>query len=384
MDKSITMKKILIVCDSSRSLIDFRGNLIEKMLKNYEVHIFTPKIENEKIKLHLTQIGALYYETKLNGGTVSIFDDLKYIFQLYKYIKRLKPDVFFPYAIKPVIYGTFLARILKIKKIVPMLTGLGYNFTEVKSGRNIVVIITRTLLKWSISPHANLSVIFQNKDDVLTLSSLGIINKKHSVAVVNGSGVDLAYYENSIPDIKNITFLMIARLINAKGIKEYFDAAEIVKTKYPEVVFNLIGSYDSNIDAISKQLYHQIQLGQTINYLGAFEDVRIGIKNASVIVLPSYREGVPRSVLEGMAMGRPIITSNAIGCKETICMDPGKTNGFLVPVKDSTILATKMEHFIINKNDILIYGARGRAYASEKFDVNIINNDLFKIMQLDS
>ncbi|MGM9475681.1 glycosyltransferase family 4 protein [Pedobacter sp. GSP4] len=380
---NIIKKKIFIVCDSSRSLLDFRGRLIEKMQQYNQVYVFTPKIEQESVRSRLKELGVITYESELNGSNVSILSDLKFIFSLYKLIRKIKPDIFFPYTFKPVIYGSFLAKICKVKLIAPMLTGLGYNFTNNSTSNKLIVKITRLLLKLSLKPNPRLNIIFQNKDDSERLIELKILSKKHQVYVVNGSGVDLTHYNYTKPATSPITFLMVSRLINAKGIKEYYDAAKLIRARFPQTVFKLIGPYDSNIDAIHPDLYSEIAKGDVIHYIGQVDDVRPDIENASVMVLPSYYgEGVPRCMLEGMAMGRALITSDSVGCRETVNPDPERANGFLIPVKDAKALANKMEHFINNSDDIISFGNQGHAFARSKFDVNLVNTELFKIMQL--
>jgi len=380
--KTIPPKKILIVCDSSKTLLEFRGRLIEKMQEDNQVFIFTPEITQESVRNRLQQLGVIVHENKLNGSNVSILSDFKFIFSLYQVIKSVKPDVFFPYTLKPVVYGTLLAKFCKIKCIVPMLTGLGYNFTDGNRSNKIVVSITKLLLKFSLRSNPNLNIIFHNKDDAQKLMDLNVISLKHKIHIVNGSGVDLSHYTYAKPDINKVTFLMISRLINAKGINEYFEAARIIKSKYPQAEFKLIGDYDKNIDSISKELFQKITSGKPIQYLGHVVDVRSVIANSSVVVLPSYREGVPRSILESMAMGRAVITCDSAGCKETVNQESGKENGFLIPVKDPSALASKMEYFMLNKEEIVNYGIAGLNFAKEKFDVNLVNNDMLKIMNI--
>lgn len=374
-------RKILIACDSPRSLLDFRGKLIEELIVKHEVSIFTPEIDQQEIRNKLDQMNVKIYESKLNTSNVSILADLKYIIQLNKLIKATKPDIFFPYAFKPVIYGSLVANFRKVNCITPMLTGLGYNFLNVSSKRTLVQNITRVLLKLSLKANGRMRIIFQNHDDYNTLLKTNTITRKNRAYIVNGSGVDLNHYDYSKPDLKKIRFLMIARLINAKGINEYYEAAKIIKKKHPAVSFDLIGPYDDNIDAITIDLFNKIKSDGIINYIGLTTDVRPYIYNSSVVVLPSYYgEGVPRCILEGMAMGRAIITSNSVGCKETINPDLKKTNGFLVPIKNVRELISKMEYYILHPDDIVRFGANGRYYAEEKFDVNKVNQQMLKIL----
>lgn len=381
----ISKRKILIVCDASKTLLAFRGKLIERMQEKNQVYVFTPEISDDLTRDRLNHMGVIVKENKLNSSNVSVFSDLKYIVSMYKVIKDIKPDIFFPYALKPVIYGTLLAKMCRVKLITPMLTGLGYNFSDSEVGNEIVAKTTRLLLKFSLKSSPRLHVIFQNKDDAQKLLDLHIISPNHNFFVVNGSGVDLSYYNYTEPNTDSVIFLMISRLINAKGINEYFEAAKIIKEKYPNTVFRIIGDYDKNIDSISIDLYNKIQSGDIIEYLGHVKDVRPIISSSSVVVLPSYyREGVPRALLESMAMGRAVITCDSAGCRETVNIKNGQPNGFLVPIKDHITLASKMEYFILNRDKIINYGKAGLAYAKEKFDVNLINNDMLRIMKLEN
>lgn len=378
---SKTGQKILIACDSSKSLVDFRGKLIEEMVKRHQVFVFTPRIALQTERDLLNSLKVKVYETGFTGSNVSILEDLVYIMKLFVVMRKVKPDVFFPYTFKPVIYGTLLAKLCGIEVITPMLSGLGYNFSE-KSLGTFVSTVTRLLLRFSLSHNRRLKIILQNQDDCDTLFFHDVLTYEHQVFVVNGSGVDLDHYTPSNPELINISFLMIARLINAKGIAEYYDAAKFIKSHYPFIEFKLIGSYDANIDSISPDLFAKIKSGNPICYMGQVNDVRAVIKDSSVVVLPSYYgEGIPRCLLEGMAMGRAIITSNSVGCKETV--EEGlAANGFLVPVKNASALISKMFYYVNNRKAILLHGQNGLALAGKKFDVRIVNSQMLKIMQL--
>jgi len=379
------MEKVLIACDSSHTLLGFRGKLIEELVKCNQVHVFTPKILQKSVADTLKKLNVVVHENDLKGSNVSVLSDLKYIASLYKLIKTVKPDIFFPYTFKPIIYGTLISKLCRVKRITPMLTGLGYNFTDSQTKKNLVSKITKMLLKFSLAANKRVDIIFQNPDDCKKLLVEKIINLKHKVHVVNGSGVDLTDYVYSEPETAHISFLMISRLINAKGIKEFYEAAKLVKQNFPDAKFKLIGSYDDNIDAIGEELYQKIKLGDIIEYMGEVNDVKTYIKESSVVVLPSYYgEGVPRCLLEGMAMGRPIITCNSTGCRETVTDLPGGKNGFLIPVKDISALANSMKYYLSNTMDIILNGRNGRVLAQQKFDVNLVNAQMLKIMQVAS
>lgn len=374
-------KKILIACDSSKSLIDFRGKLIEEMVKHHVVHVFTPQITQNYIRQKLTSLNVIIHENRLKGSKVSVLSDLGYIFQLTRLMRKVKPDIFFPYTFKPVIYGTLIAKLCRVKKITPMLTGLGYTFSE-KKGSDLTGMLTRRLLKFSLRKRTGLRLILQNKDDYLTLRKNKIINHGQRVYIVNGSGVDMEYYGYTPPSVRQISFIMIARLINAKGIHEYYEAARNVLLKYPDVEFKLIGSYDDNIDAISEDLFAKIKSGRIIRYLGEVNDVRPFIKESAVVVLPSYYgEGIPRCLLESMASGRAIITSDSVGCRETVEMEH-EVNGFLVQVKNVPELASKMEFYLEHPLSVITHGLNSLALAQRKFDVHHVNAQMLKIMQL--
>lgn len=374
-------KVILISCDSPRSLLDFRGKLMEALVLHHEVNIFTPLITQLPIRHRLNAMGIQIHENSLQPSTVSIRSDLKYIADLFRLIRRLKPDVFFPYTFKPVIYGTLVARLCRVTNITPMLTGLGYNFSDHTARITTLQRITRLLLRMALRPGKNLQIIFQNKDDCEKLLQLNIISLKNKVHIVNGSGVDMEHYSYSVPNLLRLNFLMMARLINAKGIREYYEAARVIKEKYPEVSFTLIGAYETNVDTIPETLYQHIIADGIVDYVGLVDDVRTYIKDSSVVVLPSYYgEGIPRCLLEAMAIGRPIITCNSVGCKETVNRQLKKANGFLVPVKDVDQLVAKMEYYIHHQTDITRFGLNGRKYAQDKFDVNKINRLMVNVL----
>ena len=372
-------KKILISCSAPGSLIQFRGKLIEELLKNHIVFVFTPEITNEVMRLKLIQMGVIIYENNLQRNNISIASDLKYIIALGKVIRKIKPDVFFSYTFKPLIFGSIVASLFRVKTKVAMLTGLGYNFAD--EAKSLSKLITQRLLRFSLKFNSGLKVVFQNVDDYNELLQRNIISKQTKTYIVNGSGVDLDFYKYSKPDIEEIKFLLIARLIKAKGVEEFHEAAKIIHRKYPLVKFSIVGPFNDNqIDSINFDLYHEIVNSDFIDYTGWVEDVRPFIEKTSVVVLPSYREGTPRSVLEGMAMGRAIITTDTAGCRQTINNDPNLMNGYLVPVKSITELVSKMESLILNPADIVQFGINSRTFVEQKFDVHQVNKEMLRIL----
>lgn len=331
------------------------------------------------MRKRLTQLGVIIFENKLKRNNISITSDLKYITALSKVIRKIKPDVFFAYTFKPLIFGSIVASLFKVKNKVAMLTGLGYNFAD--TSKSIPKLITQKLLRFSLKFNRDLKIVFQNEDDYNELLNRNIIDKGSKTYIVNGSGVDLDFYKYSKPDIDSIRFLLIARLIKAKGVEEFYEASKIVHQKYPLIRFSIVGAFNDNqIDSIDTDLYKEIVKSEFIDYTGWVDDVRPFIEKASIVVLPSYREGTPRSVLEAMAMGRAIITTDTAGCRQTINPDSAHINGYLVPVKNVSELAFRMETFIANPGVALQFGINSRTFVEQKFDVHQVNKDMLGIL----
>ena len=219
-----------------------------------------------------------------------------------------------------------------------------------------------------------------NTDDLDLFTKLGILPDSQKTVLINGSGVNIEHYAYTKPKNGKMVFLIIARLLWDKGIGEFVSAARLLKKKYPEVSFHIVGPYDNNPSAIKRNDILKWQDEGLIEYMGSTEDVRPYIAECSVYVLPSYREGTPRSVLEAMSMGRPIITTDAPGCRETVI---DGINGFLVPVRDSERLSNAMEKFLQNPSLITEMGAKSREIAEARYDVNKVNHSIMQAMGLE-
>ena len=221
---------------------------------------------------------------------------------------------------------------------------------------------------------------FQNPDDESLFRKLNILSAHANTCVVNGSGVDVSQFnvahfiESAAP-----RFLLIARLLGDKGVREYVQAAKQVKQHYPDTQFDLVGWIDTNPNAITQAELDQWVAAGVLNFLGRLNDVRPAIRDCSVYVLPSYREGTPRTVLEAMAMGRAVITTDAPGCRETVV---DGDNGFLVPIKDADALAQAMLRFIEKPDLSIQMGQRSRIIAEDKYDVHKVNEKMLKRMEL--
>jgi glycosyltransferase involved in cell wall biosynthesis len=271
-----------------------------------------------------------------------------------------------------VIYGVLAARIAGVTNRIALVTGLGYAFTSDSKGmRRIIQFVIRLLYKFALANATR--VVFQNPDDRALFVQLGLVDAAKT-ALVNGSGVHLDRFpQQDITRRDECNFLLIARLLRDKGIYEYVDAARRIKARYPRAAFHLVGWNDSNPSAIREaDLKTWVDEG-LIHFHGRLDDVRPVLAASHVYVLPSYREGTPRTVLEAMATGRAIITTNAPGCRETVI---DGENGFLVPVKDAEALAAAMEKFLENPELVTRMGQRSREIAEQKYDVRKVNEEM--------
>ena len=296
-------------------------------------------------------------------------------FLLLKLIKEVRSAYVLTYTIKPVIYGSIAAWVLGVPQRYALVTGLGYAFTgDAKGLRRVLRYIVQRLYRLALSRTGK--VFFQNPDDETLFREKKILSPAIPSCIVNGSGVDISKY-SVCPLPEQPVFLMIARLLGDKGVREYAQAAVVVKRVYPEARFLLVGWIDNNPDAITEQELDKWISEGAVEFLGKLSDVRIAIQHSSVYVLPSYREGTPRTVLEAMAMGRAVITTNAPGCRETVI---NGDNGYLVPVRDVQALAAAMVTAIESPDDRARMGGRSRAIAEEKYDVHKVNEVMLQEM----
>jgi glycosyltransferase involved in cell wall biosynthesis len=291
-------------------------------------------------------------------------------------MRRIRPSHVLGYTIKPVLYGSLAAWLAGVPRRSALITGLGYAFQGQANERGGL----RVLVQWlyGLALRRTHKVFFQNPDDQTLFRSLGLLLPGTPSCVVNGSGVDVeAFAVAPVPAAPH--FLLIARLLGDKGVREYAQAAQRTRALYPQVRFSLVGWLDENPDAIAQtELSAWVQAG-TMNFLGRLSDVRPAIESCSVYVLPSYREGTPRTVLEAMAMGRAVITTDAPGCRETVV---DGDNGFLVPVQSVDALAEAMARFITDPTLVARMGQRGRQLAEEKYDVHKVNAVMLQEMGL--
>jgi glycosyltransferase involved in cell wall biosynthesis len=314
----------------------------------------------------------------LSRTSLNIFQDIKSIIELFRIIKNSKPNIVISYTAKPVIYSGLVLRFFPNISFYPLMTGLGYAFTEINTiKQKIFKYLIVSLYKEGLK--SSTIIIFQNKDDQYLFYKLKIIKRKFISQIVNGSGVDLNDYPISNLPTKSV-FLMISRLLIDKGVREYVEAAKIVRSRFPNVIFQLAGYLDENPSSITaRELQSWINQGD-IQYLGELKSVQPILKNCKFYVLPSYREGTPRSILEALSTGRPIITTDVPGCRETVVHEK---NGLLVPVKNSLALANAMIRLIEDKQENIERMAQeSYLIAKNKYEINKVNQSILKIMNL--
>ena len=370
------MAKIIVIGSFAGSLINFRGHLLKEMVKRgHEVLTCAPDASPD-IRGKLKAIGVAYRDIPIDRTGLNPARDVYTIFKLISLFREVRPDIVLGYTIKPVIYGSLAGRMAGVPNIFSMITGLGYAFSDGGLKEQLVAAVVRFLYRLAIS--GNKRVFFQNPDDRDFFIKSGLLRDFEQIALINGSGVDVDFFQSaSLPE--RVSFLLIARLIKDKGILEYVKAARVLKAKYPQTRFRLVGWIDEGPQGISSaDLEFWVKEG-AIEYLGRLDDVRPAIADASVYVLPSYHEGTPRTVLEAMSMGRPIITTDAPGCRETV--QEGR-NGFLVPVRNAETLAERMERFIEHPELIARMGEESRRIAVEKYDVHKVNAVIMDVMGL--
>jgi glycosyltransferase involved in cell wall biosynthesis len=370
--------KIVVVSHHTKSLLNFRGQMLSEFVKaGHDVTVCAPENNPEFIE-KFSQMGIAFITFPLARNGMNPLKDLYALLFLVRTLVQIKPDYVFSASMKPVIYGSLAARVAGVPRIYSLISGSGYAFMKTTLKNRLITVVVTSLYRLSLPK--NRTVFFQNPDDLAQFIDLKLAREDQTV-LVNGSGVDLQYYKLA-PIVKNgPVFLLICRLIKDKGVVDYVDAARILKQHYPEATFNLLGPFDSNnTSALSKPQIEKWHQEGLINYCGETSDVRPFISASSVYVLPSYyREGTPRSALEAMAMGRPIITTDAPGCRETVM--EGK-NGFLVPIKDPRALAEAMKRFIVEPDLITRMGEASRNYAVEKFDADKVNARIVTVMGL--
>lgn len=357
--------KILLVANKDITLYLFRKEFIEELVKlKHDVYILCP--EGDKLEYFINLgVNVMYYPLDRRGK--NIFREIKVIRNLYKYIRKIKPDYVFTYTIKPNIYVGLISRILKFR-FIPTITGLGSSIIKKSIIRRIIIAL------YKISFKKCYVAVFQNLSN-LDWFKMNINNEMNSI-LVNGSGVNLErYYYVDILDNTKTIFLFLGRIMKEKGVEEFFEAAKFLKEKYKESIeFRMAGFYEDNYESKVKLLDEK----GIIKYLGFIDDSKLEIINCTALVLPSYHEGLSNVLLEAQSIGRPVIATNIPGCYETFI---DNYSGYLVNVCDVNDLIEKLEkyHLLPMKNKIIM-SLNSRSNVEKKFDRRNIVKDYLNLI----
>ena len=371
------MKTIAIISSQAFSLINFRGTLIKALHnRNVRIYALAPDYSHES-REHVTTLGATPVDFQLTRTGLNPLLDLRDFCRLIFILRRLQPDITLTYFIKPVIFGTLAAWIVKVPRRVAMIEGLGYVFTASGGEPSWARKILRTAVSWlyRVALSTAHSVVFLNRDDIAEFVQAGLV-VENKVYLLGGIGVDLDLWRIAPVSTVTTTFIMTARLLREKGVLEYAASARQVKALHPETRFILLGGLDPNPGSLT-QLEVQVWADEGLLEWPGHVDVGPWLAQASVFVLPSYREGVPRSTQEAMAMGRAVITTDVPGCRETVI---DGVNGYLVAARDVNGLAEAMLAFVENPSRAEIMGRESRVMAEKKFDVHKVNAQLLRIL----
>jgi glycosyltransferase involved in cell wall biosynthesis len=317
-------------------------------------------------------------DVPLGRTSINPVADLRSLAHLARLMRAERPGTVLAYTAKAVIFGLLAAAIAKVPRRYALITGLGYGFTGEAVGKRRLAQSAMKLLYRAALKRAD-KLFFQNGDDAALFRELKLVPPDVPVVVVNGSGIDVDRFRPQPFPEDQTRFLLIARLLSAKGIREYAAAAQAIRTRRADAEFHLVGGLDSNPDALARQEVARWHDQGILTWHGEVGDVRPHIAASHVYVLPSYREGTPRSVLEAMAMGRPIITTDAPGCRETVVQGD---NGLLVPPRSVEPLAEAMEWFLDHPDRIAPMGRRSREIAQAKYDVRQVNAHMLREMEL--
>ena len=365
-------RKIVVVHNTMYYLYLHYKELIRQFMDDgYEVICIAPL---DEYATKLSDMGIECRNIDFDRNSLNPIKELLLFLRLTWMLRSIKPDIVFNFSIKPAIYSSIASGLVGVEHIYSMITGLGYVFTGNGMAKRALRFVVSKIYKLGLG--MNTRIFFQNPDDREYFEKGGIVARTKGV-VLNGTGIDTSYFSPTEKSPERISFLMIARLLKDKGVEEYLQAAEVLKNSYKDVTIRLLGPFDENPAAISiTKLRHYIESG-AIEYLGEKEDVRPYIREASVFVLPSYREGLPRATLEAMAMAKPVITTDVPGCRETV--EDG-INGYIVPSASSGSLVQAMVKFIEDSRKIEGMGKASRRIAVDRFDVKKVNRVIQKIL----
>tara|TARA_B110000003_G_C16652552_1_gene534830 strand:+ start:2286 stop:3410 length:1125 start_codon:yes stop_codon:yes gene_type:complete len=372
--------KVCFVTRDCNFFITHRLDLAKKLSKRFKIFLIASNQQSFSKDIEIIQrCGIEVYHIPIRSSTYKIFGLINYILCLKKQLKELKPDFVFYVTLEISFIGALINNFINIKKSFFLITGLGPFFYRKKIKYQIIRYLQKCgflLLRFK----KNYLFIFQNDDDSNEFIEAGITKEKYST-VIRGNGIDLKKFPYSIRKIsKKVTFLFASRLVYSKGINEFLFAASFLKKIYPSSRFIVVGKYDSSDpDSINLNDFSSLKNNQSIEYSGTIPHDQMPkcFENASVFVMPSYSEGLPKVALEAASTGLPLLMTNTRGCKD--CIEPN-VNGLLVNLRDPHDLADKMKIFIENTELINNYGANSAEIIKKKFSLELISKEYLKLL----
>jgi glycosyltransferase involved in cell wall biosynthesis len=372
--------RVVVIASLTWSLVCFRLDLLKAMVAaGHKVTALAPDDDPGAIAT-LERIGVNFERIPMARTGTNPLADVRTLLVLYRRMRRLAPDVMLAYTMKPIIYGGLAARIAGIRQRFAMFTGFGFLFGEGLPSFRTTMIRRLSIKLYRVSLVGTAAAFAYNDEDAVEIRRHAMISPQTPLVMVAGSGVDLERFTSSEPQSRPPVFLLVARLLREKGIAEFAAAARLLKREFPDARFQILGPFDPSPLVISKaELDAWVEEG-VVEYLGETRDVTPFLKASTVFVLPSYyREGIPRSALEAMASGRPIITTDAPGCRETVL---DGENGFRIAPRNVEALAGAMRAFLEDETLAARMGIKSRKLAEKRFDVHQVNRTLLNALGL--
>ena len=378
MAENLPMPTLALITANAQTLRLFRTHLIAALVaRGVRVLALAPNFDDDGRAL-VRGLGAEPVDCHMQRTGLNPLRDLLDTWHLARLLRRLQPDIVLGYAAKPVIFGSMAAWLAGVPRRLAMVEGLGFAFTpsgeQMSAKRRLFQCLFMALYRAAFACAHR--VVFLNPDDEAQLVDAGLLPASKAF-MLGGIGLDLAQWQPAAPVSEPPTFLLTARLLREKGVLEFANAARIVKSQHPQARFILLGVPDEANPGSITAAQAQAWVDEGLLEWPGFQPVAPWLVQASVFVLPSYREGVPLSTQEAMAMARPVITTDAPGCRETVV---DGVNGFLVPPRNAQALAQKMCVFIEQPELIASMGQASRRLAQERFDVHQVNERLIALI----
>ena len=349
---------------------------MEAIKRGYEVHIACAVTQQQKL---LENLGFVVHMLSLSRKGMNIIKEFETIREVYCIIKLVKPDILECFTVKPILYGGIIARFFAVQQRVFYVTGLGYAFIAKGVKGVITRAIIKNMYKLAIASQRSL-VITENKFDTELINSLNVLDNRQ-IKIIKGAGVDLTQYVYKNENDNQITIVMACRLLKDKGVFEYIEAAKILKDKDICVAFELYGDIDTqNPSSLTEDDLKKIKSEGYVAVRGFCHDIASLFSKSNIVVLPSYREGLPKVLIEAAACGRAVVTTDVPGCRDAIIPD---VTGLLCEVKNARDLAKKIEVLILNKQKRNDLGKKGRELAEREFDIRKIVQDHCALYEID-